>query len=245
MLAMILAAGHGTRLKPITDHLPKALVKIHSKTLLEIQIENLIRHGFDHLIINTHHLADQIRDFIAFKKYPARIELSYESRLLDTGGGIKKMAREMTGDEPILVHNVDVISSLDLRDFYQHHKMTGADVTLAVQKRRTTRPLVFDERGQLCGRGSADGSRLIDSVCVPHGKISFFGFNGIQIIHPGDFVEFPPDRFSSIDLYLHLSQLKKKVLCCPMDDCYWRDLGRIQDLQAIEEDIHKGTVSLD
>jgi len=244
MLAMILAAGYGTRMKPITDHLPKALVKINSKTLLQIQIENLVRHGFDHIIINTHHLADQIRDFIDSEKYPARIDLSHEPRLLDSGGGIKKMARELTTDEPALVHNVDVISNLDLRDFYLHHKTTGASMTLAVQKRRTTRPLVFDERRQLCGRGSADG-KLIDPVCAPHGDISFLGFNGIQIIHPDDFVEFPPDKFSSIDLYLHLSHLGKEVLCYPMDDCYWRDLGRIQDLQAIEEDIRKGMVSLD
>ncbi len=171
MKAMILAAGLGTRLRPLTDTRPKALVEIAGRTLLEITITRLRAFGISEVIINVHHFADLVIDYLkSNKNFGMRIEISREEVLLDTGGGLKKAAwffleNSTPGnpsrpdstqiDEPFLLHNVDVLSTIDFARMLQFHKENHALATLAVQARETSRPLLFDSHLQLRGRGVA------------------------------------------------------------------------------------------
>src|SRR5467141_3584316 len=158
MKAMILAAGLGTRLRPLTDNRPKALVELSGRTLLEITLSRLRTFGITEVIINVHHFADMVIDYLkSNNNFGMRIEISREEVLLDTGGGLKKAAwffLEDTArlDEPFLLHNVDVISTIDLRRLLQFHLENQALATLAVQSRETSRPLLFNDHHQLCGR---------------------------------------------------------------------------------------------
>ena len=160
MKAMILAAGLGTRLRPLTDDRPKALVEIDGRTMLEITLSRLRNFGVREVIINVHHFADMILDYLkANDNFGMRIEVSREDVLLDTGGGLKKAAYFFLGDscrseEPFIVHNVDVLSTIDLRRMVQFHTENQALATLAVQDRKTSRYLLFDDQLQLCGRQS-------------------------------------------------------------------------------------------
>ena len=159
MKAMILAAGLGTRLRPLTDDRPKALVEIAGRTLLEITLSRLRAFGIREVIINVHHFADMIVEYLkANDNFGMHIEVSREEVLLDTGGGLKKAAyffsRIRRFDEPFILHNVDVISTIDLRRMVQFHIENQALATLAVQDRETSRYLLFDEQLQLCGRRS-------------------------------------------------------------------------------------------
>ncbi len=158
MKAMILAAGLGTRLKPLTDTRPKALVELAGRTLLEITLTRLRTFGVTEVIINVHHFADQILAYLkSHNNFGLRIEISREEVLLDTGGGLKKAASFFLEDsnrldEPFLLHNVDVISNIDLIRMLQFHNENHALATLAVQSRETSRPLLFDDHLQLRGR---------------------------------------------------------------------------------------------
>jgi len=168
MKAMILAAGLGTRLRPLTDNRPKALVELSGRTLLEITLSRLRSFGVTEVIVNVHHFADMVLNYLkSNKNFGMRIEISREDVLLDTGGGLKKAAwfflEDSTrrysksddsnqSDEPLLLHNVDVISTIDLRRMLQFHNENRAFATLAVQARETSRPLLFDDHLQLRGR---------------------------------------------------------------------------------------------
>jgi NDP-sugar pyrophosphorylase family protein len=158
MKAMILAAGLGTRLRPLTDNRPKALVELSGRTLLEITLTRLRTFGITEVIINVHHFADMVIDYLkSNKNFGMRIEISREDILLDTGGGLKKAAWFFLEDpahldEPFLLHNVDVISNIDLSRMFQFHTENQALATLAVQNRETSRPLLFDGHNQLRGR---------------------------------------------------------------------------------------------
>lgn len=182
---MILAAGLGTRLRPLTDTRPKALVEIAGRTLLEITLTRLRAFGITEVIINVHHFADLVTDYLkSNKNFGMRIEISREEVLLDTGGGLKKAAwfflEKSTSanpsrtdsnqmDEPFLLHNVDVLSTIDFARMLQFHKERGALATLAVQSRETSRPLLFDDHLQLRGRrtsGTAPSGKAIPG-CAP------------------------------------------------------------------------------
>ena len=149
MKAMILAAGLGTRLRPLTDSTPKALVTIKNRTLLEIIINRLKTFGINEMIINVHHFADHIIQYIKNNHFfNIRIEISKEDNLLDTGGSLKKASWFFNKNETILVHNVDIITDLDLDKMRQYHLTNGSFATLAVRKRQTQRYFVFDENEQ-------------------------------------------------------------------------------------------------
>jgi mannose-1-phosphate guanylyltransferase len=169
MKAMILAAGLGTRLKPLTDTRPKALVELSGRTLLEITLTRLRAFGITEVIINVHHFADQVTDYLKSRKnFGMRIEISREEVLLDTGGGLKKAAwffleDPKNLDEPFLLHNVDVISTIDLRAMLQFHTENHALATLAVQSRETSRKLLFNNDLQLVGRQVEGHSSLATS----------------------------------------------------------------------------------
>src|SRR6266478_2496911 len=149
MKAMVLAAGLGTRLRPLTDNRPKALVEINGRTLLEITLSRLRAFGVREVIINVHHFANMILDYLkANDNFGMRVEISREEALLDTGGGLKKAAWFFLEDpsrldEPFILHNVDVISNIDLSRMLQFHNENHALATLAVQSRETSRPLLF------------------------------------------------------------------------------------------------------
>ena len=173
---MILAAGLGTRLRPLTDNRPKALVELSGRTLLEITLTRLRTFGINEVIVNVHHFADMVIAYLkSNNNFGMRIEVSREDVLLDTGGGLKKTAwffledharcNSSQRDEPFLLHNVDVISNIDLRRMLQFHNEHHALATLAVQNRETSRPLLFDDHLQLRGRRIDDKDTLIP---IPH-----------------------------------------------------------------------------
>ncbi len=171
MKAMILAAGLGTRLRPLTDDRPKALVEVAGRTMLELTLMRLREFGIYDVIINTHHFADMVADYLrAHQNFGMQIEISYEEVLLDTGGGIKRAAHFFRGsDEPFLVHNVDVLSTIDFSHMVQFHMDRNALATLAVQDRPTSRYLLFDQNEELCGRraGLTGESELVRRASEP------------------------------------------------------------------------------
>ncbi len=238
MKAILLAAGLGTRLKPLTDSRPKALVRLAGNALIDIVLERLVASGFDFIVINLHHFPQQIKAHLADSPFRPHIHFSLEKEILETGGGIKKIVREYDLQEPVLVHNVDILSSIDLKMLYEQHLKNEALATLAVQDRKTKRYLVFDEQNQLCGRGSPE--KEAELVRKPQGRIAFLGFCGIHVVNPLVYRNVAENKFSSIDLYLKLSAQGQRILGCRIDSFYWRDLGRPQDLQAAEEDIRRG-----
>ncbi|RMG16441.1 MAG: nucleotidyltransferase family protein, partial [Bacteroidetes bacterium] len=186
MKAMIFAAGLGTRLRPLTHHRPKALVEVGGKCLLEIVIRRLLAHGFEEIVVNVHHFAGQVEAFLAqHAGFGARIAISDErSLLLDTGGGLRQAAW-FFDEQPFLVHNVDVLSDIDLTAMYQAHLQSGALATLACRRRQSSRYLLFDEQNHLCGwknvkSGEVRMSRQVKS-CHP------LAFSGIHVIDPNIF----------------------------------------------------------
>ena len=242
MKAMVLAAGLATRLRPLTDDRPKALVEIAGRTLLEITLARLRAFGVRDVIVNVHHFADQIVDYLkANANFGMRIEMSREEVLLDTGGGLKKAAwfflEDATrSDEPFLLHNVDVISTIDFAPMVRAHKANQALATLAVQKRESSRQLLFDEHQQLCGRGA--GPVKEPEIVRSSPRLEPLAFSGIHVISPRLLSMLAEDGvFSIITSYLRLAGHGEKILGFRADEYYWRDLGRIEDLQRAEQDL--------
>jgi NDP-sugar pyrophosphorylase family protein len=225
---MVLAAGLGARLRPLTDDRPKALVQVAGRTMLEITLARLRACGIHEVILNAHHLVGMIVDYLtANDNFGMRIEVSREESLLDTGGGLKKAAyffldRSRDLDEPFIVHNVDVISNIGLHRMVRFHKENRALATLAVQSRKTTRPLLFDAGLQLRARGSRGEAELARSSQQMQG----LAFCGIQVISPRIFTNMTEEgAFSIIDCYLRLARNGEKIFAFRADEYDWRDLG--------------------
>ena len=244
MKAMILAAGLGTRLRPLTNRRPKALVEISGRTLLEIALRLLRRFGIGDVIINVHHFADKIVQYLqANDNFGMHIEVSREDDLLDTGGGLKKAAPFFlddpdTRDEPFVLHNVDVLSSIDLRQMAETHTQRQNLVTLAVQQRETSRYLLFDSSLQLCGRRAGrDGEpELVRTAQL----FDAFAFSGIHVISPRLLTLLSEDgAFSIITSYLRLAAQGEKICAVRTDAFYWRDLGKPENIRQAEEDLKK------
>ena len=234
MKAMILAAGLGTRLRPLTDDRPKALVEVCGRTLLEICLERLRDFGVSEVIVNAHHFAEMIEAYLnANDNFGMRIEISRERALLDTGGGLKQAAwffLERDGDEPFLVHNVDVMSSIDLGAMVRFHREHGVLTTLAVQARKSSRYLLFDENGVLCGRQT----QLVRDC----GETTALAFAGIHVLSPRLFSEMTEEgAFSIISTYLRLAAAGEKIVAFRADGCAWRDLGRPESIAAAEREL--------
>jgi NDP-sugar pyrophosphorylase family protein len=253
MRAMVLAAGLGTRLRPLTDDRPKALVEIAGRTLLEITLSRLSGFGIREVVINVHHFADMILDYLKAKKnFGIRIEVSREDVLLDTGGGLKKAAwffledsqrlPSSQMDEPFLLHNVDVISTMDIPRIVQFHRENSALATLAVQARETSRYLLFDEHLQLCGRRAGRDEKPEIVRFSPHPQP--LAFSGIHIISPRLLPMITEEGiFSIIDSYLRLAAQGEKILAFRADEYYWRDLGRPADLAEAARDLRERVFS--
>jgi NDP-sugar pyrophosphorylase family protein len=239
MRAMILAAGLGTRLKPITDSTPKALVKVGNTTLLEICIKNLKVQGTSDIIINVHHFAAQIKNFLAENNnFGVNISISDETKkLLDTGGGLKKAAWFFDDGKPFLLHNVDVISNLNLKTLYNFHINSSAIATLAVRKRKSGRHLLFNSENILCGWKNVKTNKLISAAEVK--LLEEFAFSGIHIIDPEIFSFMPNDKvFSMIDFYLNI--MKRNNINAYIDnESVWIDVGKPESLKLAEENYDK------
>ena len=245
MKAMILAAGLGTRLRPLTDNRPKALVEIAGRTLLEITLSRLVASGIREVIINVHHFADAILDYLkANDNFGMRIEVSRENVLLDTGGGLKKAAYFFLEDsnrlsEPFILHNVDVISTIDLRRMVQFHTENQALATLAVQDRETARYLLFDEQLKLCGRRRGQETELVRSSR----QVQALAFSGIHVISPRLFAMMIEEGvFSIVTSYLRLAAQGENILAFRADEYYWRDLGRPDDVMRAAQDLKQKVV---
>lgn len=245
MKAMVLAAGLGTRLRPMTDDRPKALVTVAGKTLLEIALLTLRSFGVDEVIVNVHHFAGMICEYLDENgNFGMRSEVSREDELLDTGGGLKKAAWFFLKDgaeagEPFLLHNVDVLSTIDLARMMQQHKEQGALATLAVQERETSRYLLFDDNAQLCGRRAGRDGR--DEMARTAAPVQPLAFCGIQVISPRLLTEMRKEgAFSIIDAYLHLAARGEKIAAFRADEYYWRDLGRPENIAEAERDLENG-----
>jgi NDP-sugar pyrophosphorylase family protein len=231
MKAMILAAGLGTRLKPRTDSLPKALVRAGNMTLLERLIHKLRVQGFTDIVINVHHHADQVTDYLSAKdNFGVNITVSDErSMLLDTGGGIFH-AREQLGDDPFIVHNVDILSDIDLRKVYQEHITNQAMATLVVKRRKTSRYLLFDHNMLMQGwENRYTGERII--FAGPEEALTPLAFSGIHVISPEIFSLYPREgSFSIIEAYLDLCK-EQSIKAYPHDKGLWIDAGKPNGLK--------------
>ena len=256
MKAMVLAAGMGTRLRPLTNDRPKALVEVAGRTLLEITLARLRACGVREVIVNVHHFADQVVAYLkAHDNFGMRVEISREDdALLDTGGGLKKAAwffwqssggSAGTHDEPFFLHNVDVISNIDLNRMVEAHKRGNALATLAVQDRETSRYLLFDEAMQLVGRRSSRDECGATEWARPSENAQPLAFSGIHVISPrllGMISE--QSAFSIISTYLRLAAQGEKILAFGADGAYWRDLGRPENVVQAAEDLKHGLLTL-
>jgi NDP-sugar pyrophosphorylase family protein len=243
MKAMILAAGLGTRLRPLTNDRPKALVEIAGRTLLEITLARLRTFGVSGVIVNVHHFADLVVAYLkAHDNFGMRIEVSREEVLLDTGGGLKKAGsfflEDRKSDKPFLLHNVDVISTIDLERMVQSHQQSKALATLAVQERETSRYLLFDEQLQLCGRRAGRDQK--PEIVRPSARTQALAFSGIHVISPRLLTKMNEEGvFSIITSYLRLAGKGESIAAFRADEYYWRDLGKPADLQQAAQDLEQ------
>lgn len=248
MKAMVLAAGLGTRLRPLTADRPKALVEVAGRTLLETTLARLRASGVSDVIVNTHHFTEMIQDYLkAHGNFDMRIEVSREEELLDTGGGLKKAAHfflDGGGDleEPFILHNVDVLSTIDLGRMVRFHAEQQALATLAVQDRETSRYLLFDGENQLCGRRAGrDGAPELARPCA---EMRALAFAGIHVISPLIFSKMKENgAFSIITTYLNLAASGEKIAGFRADEYDWRDLGRLESVMEAERDVSSGKLS--
>lgn len=234
MKAMIFAAGLGTRLKPITDRIPKALLPIGGRTLLEWQLEKLRHAGITEVVINIHHFPEQIVEFCKTVE-GMHIQFSDESdMLLETGGGLRKAGKLLRGDEPILVMNVDVLSNIDLEKVIAAHTEERL-ATIVVSERKTQRYFVFDDELRLNGwTNIATGEVKPANLEVANKKL--LAFSGMHVVSPRifDLMEEWPDRFPIVDFYLKALQTETIGGYVP-DNYKMMDIGKIDHLDEAEE----------
>ena len=237
MKALIFAAGLGTRLKDHTIDKPKALVQLAGKPLLQHALEKLIHHQINDITINVYHFADQIITFLKNHPFPGvSIHISDErDELLDTGGGLKKAEIFLTGNEPILIYNVDVISNLDLNKLENHHLSSGSLATLVVRHRDTARYLMFDQDLQLAGwKNFSNGETKISHEDNFTNAIPY-AFSGIQIVQPEIFnLIIEKGKFPIMDLYLRLAQTQS-IHGFVDTSTIWMDLGKPDQLPLAEK----------
>lgn len=236
---MIFAAGLGTRLRPITNDRPKALAEIHGIPLLEIIIRRLVNYGFDEIIINVHHFAEKVFDFLESKNnFGINLQISDErGELLDTGGGLKKASWFFDDKKPFLVHNVDTITNIDLLEFYNYHIKNDALATLLVRHRPGSRFFLFNEKNRLCGWENVITKEkiLVDDQLE---RLEQIAFSCLHIIDPSIFKLMNENGcFSIIDVYLRLAK-EHNIYGYLDDDSYWLDVGTPEKLQRGEKEIN-------
>lgn len=232
---MLLAAGLGTRLRPLTDDIPKALVPVAGVPMLERVARRLIEAGADRLIINLHHFGERIREFVERREgWGVEVLFSPEpDRPLETGGGLLNAAPLLRRDAPFFLHNTDILSDLPLGEMYDAHVRQGALATLAVMPRETSRRLLFDGVG-LLGRVD-DRKALRIEARPPEGEVTELAFCGIHVISPS-FLERLSDSgpFSILDPYLEAAGEGSRIAPFRVDGFRWTDIGKPAELQAAE-----------
>ena len=242
--AMIFAAGLGTRLKPLTDHMPKALVPVGGTPLIDIVIRKLMAQGCQRFVVNVHHFAQQIIDHVAAQEYAPLVRISDEREaLLETGGGLKKAAPLFSFESPILIHNVDILDNVDYGWFSRQH-LDDEDAVLLVSRRPTKRHLLFDNGMRLMGWKNLETGEVKSPYeyvrltgLSQHGEpFNEFAFSGIHSFSPRLFplMERFPDRFPIIDFYLSTCH-RAHIVGLVKDDLKVLDVGKLDSLQAAEE----------
>jgi NDP-sugar pyrophosphorylase family protein len=244
--ALILAAGLGTRLYPITANIPKALVRINGISLLELAIRKVSAEGFRDIIVNIHHHAGQVREFLKEHNFPdVSVSVSDESgQLLGTGGAIMKARWFLDGSQPFLVHNVDVISNVSLQSILHDHSVKKGLATLSVSERVSSRYFLFDDQMKLIGwTDTSSGEKRFAGY--HSGNTTPLAFSGIHIISPEIFNLFKTTgSFSIIDTYLDLAA-ESNIFGHPQPGIAWFDLGKPEQLEVVSKYLrdHPGSCS--
>ena len=234
IVGMILAAGFGTRLQPLTDSLPKALVPFMGKPMINYAILKMKNFGIEKIVVNAHHKREQLIDYLKGNDFGVEIIISDEKEEhLLTGGGIKNAAKFFSGSELILVHNADIISSVDYNAFVTFHKEQKAEVTLAVREKDDSRVFCFDNNYELTGwknksTGEVKASKNNNSPIE-------YGFNGVYLLSAKAIHDFPKERkFSVVDFFLDYAK-ENKVLGFVDESPYWFDLGSVEKIKIAEK----------
>jgi len=238
MKAMILAAGLGKRLQPLTDKQPKALVPFKGIPMLERVIRNLAAAGIDQIVVNVHHFSAEVIRFIDQMNIPGiRIFISDESeQLMDTGGGLLQARQYFQDEKDFLVHNVDIVSNLDLSSLIEAHRNGNAIVTMAVKKRPTSRSLIFNTDGCLCGwRHNESGEEKFLKNVTP--ALEDFGNSCVQVINGKFFEYFPETQAANLtNMYLGIAE-KQCIRPFIHNDDYWYDLGRYENYLKADKQV--------
>lgn len=236
MEVFLMAAGLGTRLRPLTLHKPKALVEVAGRTLLQINIEQLVRQGASRIVVNVHHFASMMKDFIASHHWDCEVVVSDESAMLmDTGGGLKKAAPLFSRTQPILVYNVDVLSDISVQEMMSQHLRTKALATLAVSQRNTQRYLLFNMDNRLVGwRNKASGEERWARQAVR--DCNELAFSGMAVVEPEMLDLLPPADapYAIVPEYLRLAnQHIVNGFCHPA--AQWLDVGKPETLPLAKD----------
>lgn len=253
MQAMIFAAGLGTRLKPLTDTMPKALVRVGGEPLIKRVIMNLAAAGVDRIVVNVHHFAEQIIDYLKDNdNFELDIRISDETAgLLETGGGIKKAAPLFDPTAPILIHNVDILSNVNLSEFYQVASRSengkvkseesncrdAVDAVLLVSWRKTKRYLLFNDDMRLVGWTNIETGEVRSPYPdLDPKKCRMYAFAGIHALSPRllKMMDEFPDRFGIIDFYLKACATHN-IKGYVKDDLKLMDIGKLDTLAQAEE----------
>ena len=235
MKAMVFAAGLGTRLRPLTDTKPKALVPVNGKPMLEITLKKLSYYGFNEVVVNVHHYADQVKEHVTLPAFSEmNIHISDESEeLLDTGGGLKKASNYLRGDAPFLIHNVDILTEIPLDKVYESHLKENPLVTVVVQDRDYDRKLIIDEKDFVCGWENLVTSEKIMNR-KPVGKLRSMAFSSIHVVDPKIFPMIKQEGiFSIIPVYLDLIA-DYQIKAWNADGYRWIDIGTPEKLKEAE-----------
>lgn len=233
---MIFAAGLGTRLRPLTNNKPKALVELNGIPLLQHVIYKLIKTGINEIVINVHHFADLIEDYlIKNNNFGITIHISDErEQLLETGGGLINAKHFFTDCDAVLVYNVDVFSDINIQKLIDYQKSNKPLATLCVRNRKTSRYLLFNEKNQLSGWKNTKTNELKEIKYYNSHKSKWFAFSGIHIINTEIFqLTQRKGKFSIIDLYLALAK-DFNIQSFEHNDDVWMDLGKIENLRKAE-----------
>ncbi len=236
---MILAAGRGERLRPITDSIPKPLIEIDGITMLERSILTLKKAGVFQFIINTWHLAEKVESFLRKNNnFGVDMEISREKYLLDTGGGLKKASWFFKGDESFFVYNCDILCDFDLNFLKKKFAQDKYKGVLAVKKRPSSRKFIFDEKGLLCGWSNLKTQERI--ISRPTEKETEMPFCGIQLLSTEIFDFFPEkEKFSLTELYLEISKKGEPISFFEYESGLWHDIGDPEKLSAARRSLQK------
>jgi NDP-sugar pyrophosphorylase family protein len=240
MKAMILAAGVGNRLRPLTDKTPKALIEVAGRPMLEWVARRLVAAGADSIVLNAFHLAEQVEAWAKRADLGVPVYVSREDVLLDTGGGIQKAAPYLTDGRPFFVHTCDVFSDVDLKALYAYHLEHPALATLAMQKRQASRYFLVDGSGAVVGWENPT-DQGVKWTGKPQADALRLGFCGIHVISPEIFNKFTETGvFSITHSYLRLAGTGARIQAFRCDSSYWLDIGSTRKLEEARKTAPRG-----